>query len=478
MTPKTRSQIRVDQTRRELDRTRADVRAWCEKWRRRDKARQFETPRLLLEGVLERSLSLLQARLGDLPGALATGNVYRECARFDQRLVWVRRLWQYYASKLDQRENGQLAPVLSAADEVVWSCYAEVFQNARGGAARGPSPLPYVEPLYSAQAMPRVDVPPDLRLDMDRDFFTACLEQLPISLVALPSLCVDAPWWLIFLGHEVGHHVQFDLLPPRALFLAFGKFLGAAADQGVPGQGERWKPWSPEIFADAFSVHALGPWAARAIAELETKDDLGMLTETSSGRSAYPAPWVRLSFLAAVAAELDPQDEIAHNCLFHDNLPAPPPEAPDGVTLRHQAELAIATLPKVVEAVVNESLEGMGTLKQLCGWQPSYFSRGGLVDRWAAALQGDPELLLPERSLPAPRLIISGALAAWTQVSAIADDREAERARANLAANLLSIIPRSAEEGVRAAEHEERKDPQEFADALTGLLLERQPLAV
>ncbi len=478
MASKTRSQIRVDQTRRELGRTRVDICAWCEKWRRRDKARQFETPRRLLGEVLERSLSLLQARLDGLPGASPTGSVYQECAQFDQRLIWVRRLWQYYASKFDQRENEQLAPVLSAADEVVWSCYAEVFQNARGGAQRGPAPLPYIEPLYSPQAMPRIDIPPDLRLDMDRDFFTACLEQLPISLVALPSQCVDAPWWLIFLGHEVGHHVQFDLLPPRALFLAFGKFLGAAADQGAPGQGDRWKQWSPEIFADAFSVHALGPWAARAIAELETKDDLGMLMETSSGRSAYPAPWVRLSFLAAVATALDPHDEIARKSLPCDDLPAAPPEAPDGVILRQQAELAIKATPRIAEAVVNGSTEGLGTLKTLCGWQPGYFSRGGIVDRWATVLQGEPDSLLPERTLPAPRLIISGGLAAWAQISAIADDREAERARENLVANLLSIIPRSAEEGVRAAAHEERKDPQEFADALTGLLWERQRLAV
>jgi hypothetical protein len=472
--PRTRAQIRVAETRRELDRTRAAIGAWCEKWRRRDKARQFETPRRLLGEVLEQSLTLLASRLDALPGARSLGSTYQECARADRRLIWVRRLWQYYAAKFDQREDAQLGPVLAAADEVVWSCYAEAFQNARGAAQRGPAPLPYIEPLYSAQATPRVDIPPDLRSDVDREFFAACVEQLPIALVALPSQCVDAPWWLIFLGHEVGHHVQFDLLPPRRLLLPFGRALGATADQAVAGQGERWTRWSPEIFADAFSLHVLGPWAARAIAELETSDDLGMLTETSSGRSAYPAPWVRLNLLAALARALDPHDEVAASGLPGRDLPAAP-ETAEGAALRQQAELAVQATPRIVEAIVNGSPEGLGTFRQLCGWQPAFFSRGGVVDQWATALQGDPRSLVPDRSLPTPRLIVSGALAAWAQVSAIADDREADRARDNLAANLLAIIPRCAPEGVRAVSHEAPpQDPAALAGALTGLLFERE----
>jgi hypothetical protein len=474
---KTRAQIRVDQTRREFNRTRKAIGDWCEKWRLRDKIRQFETPRRLLGEVLEQSLALLAARLDALPGACGLGGTYQECAQADHRLIWVRRLWQYYAAKFDQRDDEQLGPVLAAADEVVWSCYAEVFQNGRGAAQRGPAPLAYIEPLYSAQATPRVDIPPDLRSDIDREFFAACVEQLPIALVALPSQCVDAPWWLIFLGHEVGHHVQFDLLPPRRLLLPFGRALGGAAEQAVPGQGERWMRWSPEIFADAFSVHALGPWAARAIAELETRDDLGMLTETSSGRSAYPAPWVRLNLLAAMAKALDPRDQVAASSLPSRELPAAP-ETAAGTDVRQQAELAIQATPRIVEAVVNGSLEGLGTFRQLCGWQPVYFSRGGVVDQWAAALQGDPDSLMPDRSLPTPRLIISGGLAAWARVSAIVDDRKAERARDNLASNLLSIIPRCAPEGVRAVSHEAPpQDPAAFAGALTGLLLEREALA-
>lgn len=477
MGSKMRSQIRVDQTRRELDRIHAEISEWCAKWEVRDKRNQFATPRSLLEEVLVRSLALLRTELGKLPGRKQCGAIYAECAQFDRNIAWVRRLWEYYAEKFDQRENEKVKRVLAAADEIVWSCYAEVFQNAAGGAARGPAPLPYLEPLYAAHAIPRVDIPPDLRSDVDREFFSVCLQQLPISLVALPAQCVDAPWWLIFLGHEVGHHVEFDLMPPRALFLAFGKFLAAAADQAIPGQGQRWKQWSPEIFADAFSVHALGPWAARAIAELETKDDLAMLRETSSEKSAYPAPWVRLSFLAALAEQLDASDTIARDGLPADTLPNPPPQIEEGTALREQAQLALDAAPGIAAAIVHESVENMGTLQTLCGWQPSYFSPGGVVDQWATLLQGDPAGLLPERTLRTPRLIISGALAAWSQVSAIAEDLEAEKARTNLTENILSIIPRCAAPGTRTAEHAEEIEPQHFAETLTSLLLQGVPRA-
>jgi hypothetical protein len=477
MGSKTRSQIRVEQTRRELDRTRAEISEWCAKWEVRDKRRQFATPRRLLEAVLTQALVQLRTNVDKLPGLASQGAIYSQCAQSDRNIAWVRRLWQYFATKFDQRENEKFKRILTAADEIVWSCYAEVFQNATNAAARGPAPLPYIEPLFAAQATPRVDIPPDLRSDVDREFFCACLEQLPISLVALPAHCVDEPWWLIFLGHEVGHHVEFDLLPPRVLFLAFGKFLAAAAAQLIPDQGERWQQWSPEIFADAFSVHSLGPWAARAIAELETKDDLAMLTEMRSGKSAYPAPWVRLSFLAALAERLDGSDTIARGGLPADPLPSGREEAQDGALLRQQAQLALNAVPDIASAVVRESVGQLGTLQQLCGWQSSFFSPGGAVDQWATLLQGDPAGLLPEQTLRTPRLIISGALAAWSQVSAIGEDLEAEKARTNLTENILSIIPRCAEPGTRAAEDAKEIDPQRFAETLTGLLLQGVPRA-
>ena len=471
MRSKTRSTIRVEQSRRELDRTQKEISTWCARWVIRDKRRQFDTALRLLEGVLTRSLALLRTDLEALPGAQSRGAVYAKCARADRSIAWVRRLWHYYAAKFDQRDDPKLKRVLAAADEVVWSCYAEVFQNANGAAARGPAPLPYIEPLYSAQATPRVDIPPDLRSDVDREFFSAALEQLPISLVALPAQCVDAPWWLIFLGHEVGHHVQFDLLPPRELFLDFGQSLAVAMGTGI--DGDRWKRWSPEIFADAFSVHALGPWAARAIAELETKDDSAMLRETNSGRSAYPAPWVRLRFLAALSAALDPHDRVGACLTTRRALPTPP--IPEADRLREQVAAALAGTPTIVNAIVNNSISHLGTLKTLCGWQSIYFSRDGLVDQWAKNLQGDSSALHAEPALPTPRLIISGGLAAWSKVSALADDNEAERARANLTENLLTIIPECAEEGVRAAQIVKQSAPDQFAEGLADLLRQDSP---
>jgi hypothetical protein len=471
---KTRSDIRVGQTRRELERTRAEIIAWCKKWEADDKRQQFATPRRLLEEVLVRALAQLGGEIAKLPGTRPLGSVYAECARFDRNIAWVRRLWEYFALKFDQRRNVRFQPVLAAADEIVWSCYAEAFQNAAGAAPRGPAPLPYLEPLFAPHALPRVDIPPDLRSEVDRDFLSACLEQLPISLIALPTVCVDAPWWLILLGHEVGHHVQFDLIPPRQLFAAFGKFLAKAGEQEMAGEGERWKRWSPEIFADAFSVHALGPWAARGITELETKDDVTMMSEIVAEKSAYPAPWVRLNFLAAVAEQLDENDTIAREGVPAGDLPQVAP-GDKAAFQRQQTERALKAAPGIAKTIVKNSVEQLGTFQKLCGWQPAYFSPGGSVDQWAQALQGDPADFMPEQTLHTPRLVISGAWAAWSQVSAIADEDKADKARKNLSENIVSFIPRCAEEGTRAAGDVQAIEPEQFSDGLVKLLLERAP---
>ena len=193
-----------------------------------------------------------------------------------------------------------------------------------------------------------------------------------------------------------------------------------------------------------------------------------MLRETASGRSAYPAPWVRLRFLGALASALDAADRVAACLVPRRKLPTIP--APESAALRAAAESALAGIPSIVHAVVNDSLAQLGSFRTLCGWQSIYFARGGVVDQWSRNLQGDPSTLRPEPALPTPRLIIAGGFAAWSNVSALRDDAAAERARANLTENLLTIIPQCAEEGVRAAEIVKQSAPENFAEGLADLL--------
>ena len=47
-----------------------------------------------------------------------------------------------------------------------------------------------------------------------------------------PLLCITRPWWLIFIAHEVGHHMHHDLAGGR-LRPAFAALLKVPAPDGL-----------------------------------------------------------------------------------------------------------------------------------------------------------------------------------------------------------------------------------------------------
>src|SRR5262249_37933494 len=153
----------------------------------------------------------------------------------------------------------------------------------------GPCPLPYLASTYSPLAVPRDTPPIELRAALldpaSLVSLQAFLPRLPVPVVALPSVCARYPWWLAFLGHEVGHHVLHDLRPGGALVRPFKHRLrDAAQDAPEPkcdeAAAKRWKRWGEEIFADLFSVFALGPWAVWALVEMLRGEEASLLAES------------------------------------------------------------------------------------------------------------------------------------------------------------------------------------------------------
>ena len=107
-------------------------------------------------------LAAVEADLGAVSAAEPRGSVYDRCRLNERRALFLRRYWQYFATKWDQRDDIQLGPALRAAEEIVWSCWAAEL-DAAGAAAPEPAPLPYVEPWYTPRAIPRSTPPPDLQ---------------------------------------------------------------------------------------------------------------------------------------------------------------------------------------------------------------------------------------------------------------------------------------------------------------------------
>ena len=333
---------RITQSKREIDRLLQEIEIWLAKRKKADEElQQYHTQLETLGTMLKQASVLLRQQVDALPVDLSSGLLYSACRTQDLRAIWLRAVWNYYRTRFDQRDDPELGRMLTAADEVVWSCYAEAFKNAasaRPEIQRGSAPLPYVESRFSPEAIPRDDPPPDLESQIDASFLGDFLKKLPIPLVILPPYCVDAPWWLIYLAHEVGHHVQFDLFPDRGAVTCFRELIVKALspDPSRPLDVKtttRWGNWAQEIFADAFSIAAVGGWATWAMAELETQGETAMVTP----KVRYPAPVVRLALMARMAAELGETNPAQAGGFRAQSLTAGVPILKDGQDLRQIA---------------------------------------------------------------------------------------------------------------------------------------------
>ena len=281
----------------EWRRLRRELATWRDHRRQRDADGQHRSQ-------LEGCAAVIDAALQELHGPIAAmtdadPRAAAHCRVHDRRLAWLRRTWDFFRDRFDQRDDGELAPLLRAADEIAWSCHREAFGAplASPSATVDPPPLPYVEPQLTPEVFPRGLVPGALRRDVDAVFLRTALESLPFAVVRVPASCVTAPWWLVHLGHEVGHVVDDQILGHGAR-TAIVEELGL----GDPAT-EEWTRWSGELFADLYAVLMFGPWALWALAMAEARDADAM----RAPRDAYPPPVVRLLVMARAC------DALGHN---------------------------------------------------------------------------------------------------------------------------------------------------------------------
>lgn len=435
-------QARKDQLQDELGSLRTEFAAWLQGRKDSDSRKQYMTQLNALEDLISGTLRALQPDLDACEPSLEMGEFYEECRLLDQRIVWLRRIWQFFKEKFDQRDDERLGPMLQAADEVVWSCYRPLFESSKllGRAIEsGPAPLPFIEPLYSPEAFPIELVPGDLKDSLiGKDFLRIYLNKLPLPVVRLPPTSILAPWMLVLIGHETGHHLQHDL--------GLVGWFREQVERVVRGQGgtadevARWKSWSQEIFADIFSVLVMGPWAVLAMAELELSTTVVMLTP----RTRYPAPAVRLQLLAETAACLG-MDGSAMLQFYGIDLRAllesSSEASRDCAFLRPIISLALGPLP-LPDFPLN--------LAQLLAFRKEEFAERGAVQRWSAALLDQNEGH-SEQTLRAPRLLASATLQAWSHLAILPDEQNRTYLRKKLTKQAVDAILRNHELAPREA---------------------------
>ena len=424
-------QTRKDQLQDELGSLRTEFIVWLKSRRNGDLRKQYMTQLNALEDLIGGALRALQPDLETCEPSLEMGEFYEKCRLLDQRIIWLRRVWQFFKDKFDQRDDERLSPVLQAADEVVWSCYRPLFESSKllGRTLKsGPAPLPFIEPLYSPEAFPSELVPGDLKDSLvGRDFLRTYLNKLPLPVVRLPPTCVLAPWMLVLIGHETGHHMQHDL--------DLVNWFREQVEHVVRGQGgtvddaAQWKSWSQEIFADIFSVLVMGPWAVTAMTELELSTAVMMLTP----RSHYPAPAVRLQLLAETASRLgmDGSAQLQSYELNLSNLLASNSAASrDAAFLSPIISLALKPLPLPDLPL---------SLVQLLAFRKEEFAERGAVQQWSAALLAQDKSR-SEQTLRAPRLLASATLQAWSELAILPDEQNRTHLREKLAKQAVDAM--------------------------------------
>jgi hypothetical protein len=442
-----RSRLRVDESRDEAVALRKEVEAWRSGWGEVDAMGLHLTQLDQLYAVSLGLIDEISRHIDAINIATGTGEVYEQCRSQDGRLLHARRLWRWYADKLDQRAgppDDDVVQTLRAADEVLWSCWKTAFTLL--GEPVPPAPIPYLAPLYSANATPKTDPPPELRPGVD-DLLRKHVEQLPVAAVGLPPVCCRRPWWIILTAHEASHHVQFEAGQSRLEELTQERVVAAA--DGVDDDvwlAERWRPWCRELFADACSVLLVGPAAIWAVSELEMRPPAG-LRKSPSG--SYPPPLVRLAVLRAVAERA----EIAVDQSAGAALPGWDVAEDDD-----RIGPLLARVPAVAAALTALEPTPGRTLLSLAAATSQAYCDGANVAAWRAELLGADEPIA-QQLLDAARFCVAAGVGIWEQSGG--QPGLAER----LAPRLRTLLPLCQDPGTRAG------DATHDADDVTQQLL-------
>ena len=388
-------------------------------------------------------LDALTGELDAIGSAGSSGAVYDRCGRTDKSLAAALRLFEWYSSKYDQRLNGELAPTLHAADEVVRSCWSEPFILL--GRPPPTGPLVYLDGQFDAFATPRVSVPPDLRAPAD-SLVAAFVSELPIPAIALPDFASREAWWLVLAAHETGHHVQKDLFPGRNDLLP--QLEQATRDrltEVTAAAPEGWPGWAMETFADAYSVLMVGEAAAWAIGELQHSIPANEFRLAGRG-SRYPPPAVREALLGECLRAMGASSSWPTAAQAVARLDALADPAVPGA-VREVLTGQLAVVPAVAHALIDLPI-GSHHLRELAGVQPGLLTKPAELYGWAGQLT-QPNAVLPGLAEPAAaRLVTAAGVAAYRHW---AGHPAAASVLPVVQQNLLALLPACGPPGVLEA---------------------------
>ncbi|MGH3994147.1 MAG: hypothetical protein ACRDSN_17010 [Pseudonocardiaceae bacterium] len=214
-----------------------------------------------------------------------------------------------------------------------------------------------------------------------------------------------------------------------------GLVVNAARRAGSGEADPGWARWSHELFADAFAIASVGPAHLWLLEELELASEARMLTDAG----AYPPSVARRFFGEHILAALAGLDGTTVRA---PTIQGDGPDAP-------RARGLVPAVPEVARELVDQPLDGLGTLRDLADWRPGWFDHEGEVERWKARLVSNAALIA-DRKLETARAVAAAAVAIGREIAAEPNAEKRDASRKHVAPRILELMAESREPGDRA----------------------------
>ena len=466
-------EARRDQSRFEIERLMRELEDWQKRRKSQDQDEngkyrgQYKSQLEAVVNAVSGAATVIHKDMGAANlSVLSSGAAYAKCNQYDQIVIWLWRVFNYFREKFDQRDHPILQGSLRAADEVLWSCYKPFFQKPHMANRREPPPLPYIETEFSPLAIRRDQSPGSLDQKMKFEPLKDYLKKMPVAVLRLPTMAVTSPWSLVLIGHEIGHFIQ-PLIEPG---FGYATLLTESLDTKLSAAGisqierDNWVSWAPEIFADWYSVLMMGQWAVWVMAQFEMKDREEMRTR----RRDYPPPLVRLDLMAKFVDTYIPGEgsKILQELGLDAEIVAAEATVPDLQATKTVCETFTSPLPY-----------DLGKFDELLNFRVAEFQvadnplHTGDVDQWSQALKGTLTKK-NDQDLRTPRLIVAGAAKAWAEVMENGNDKDREQKAQTVHKNTVERVLKNGEKGTRSIAANAEPPP---GDELGKILLAADP---
>ncbi|WP_322781111.1 hypothetical protein [Frankia sp. Cas4] len=292
--------------------------------------------------------------------------------------------WDFFRSKLTLRFVEWTRDFLTVADEFAWACFRPAVEV---GSVRGDPTIAIEPPLVflnrSRTPFAQLRGSEFLQFGMSSEEGRRWQREIPFPMIGIPWYTTRHVPDLLYVAHEVGHHVEdrFDLGDALSERIASA---GVSAD---------WLDWSGEVFADIYGCLSVGEAYAVTLFDAILNAGMGV------GTAKYPPAPLRARVCLAAVEQIrgpavaagvashwpEPWPEAAISCEAEkvvNALLADPYEALNGHTLYGRLGLGFQDFEKIHDA---------GTLL-LRGTTPSFLRDvRAIIAAAALAFHRDPD---------------------------------------------------------------------------------------